>query len=57
MMESEYEEFWGIHMPGNAMCFQSGDEDMKIPGSVADSRGYHIPPMPDSDLGPWVCSR
>ena len=28
-----------------------------IPGSVADSSGYHIPPKPGSDFGPWNCSR
>ena len=30
-------------MAGNVMCFRSGEEDMKIPGSVADSSCYHIP--------------
>ena len=39
------------------MCFRSGEEDMKFPGSVADSSGYHNPPKPGSDLGPWNCSR
>ena len=39
------------------MCFRSGEEDIKIPGSVADSSGCHIPPKPGSDLGPWNCSR
>ena len=38
------------------MCFRSGEEDMKIPESVADSSGCHIPPKPGSDLGPWNCS-
>ena len=39
------------------MCFRSGEEDMKIPESVADSNGCYIPPKPGSDLGPWNCSR
>ena len=38
------------------MCFRSGEEDMKIPGSVADC-GCHIPPKPGSDLGPLNCNR
>ena len=33
------------------MCFQSGEESIKIPGSAAYSRCYHIPPKPKSDLG------
>ena len=45
-----------MYIAGNAMCFRSGKEDMKIPRSVADSSGYHIP-KPGSDLGPWNCSR
>ena len=44
-------------MAGNVMCFRSGEENMKIPGSVADSSGCHIPPKHGSDLGPWNCSR
>ena len=36
------------------MCFRSGEEDMKITGSVADSSGCHIPPKPGSDLGTVV---
>ena len=55
--DPEYEEFWGCHMPGNVMCFQSGEEDMKISGSVADSSGYHILPKPEFVLDPWNCSR
>ena len=39
-------------MAGSVMCFRRGEEDMKIPGSVADSSGYYIPPKPGSDLGP-----
>ena len=31
------------------MCFRSGEEDEKIPVSVADSCG-HITPKPGSDL-------
>ena len=42
---------------GNVMCFQSDEEAMKIPGSVADSRGCRIPPKPGSDLGPSNCSK
>ena len=45
--------FFGCHMAGNVMCFRSDEEDMKIPGPVADSRGCHISPKPGSDLGPW----
>ena len=41
----------------SVMCFRSDEEDMKIPGSVADSSGCHIPPTPGSDLGPWNFSR
>ena len=25
------------------MCFRSGEEDIKVPGPIADSCGYHIP--------------
>ena len=39
------------------MCFRSGEEDMKIPGTVADSSVCHIPPKSGSDLSPWNCSR
>ena len=39
----EWEEILGCHMVGNIMCFRSVKEDMTIPGSVADSSGYHIP--------------
>ena len=39
------------------MCFRSGEEDMKIPGSIADFSGHYITPKPGSDLGPWNCSR
>ena len=35
------------------MCFGSGEEDMKNPGSVADSSGHHIIPKPGSDPAPW----
>ena len=55
--DPEQEEFLGCYMAGNVMCFRSDEEDMKIPGSVADSRGCHIPTKPASDLGPWNCSR
>ena len=27
--------------------------NIKITGSIADSSGYHIPPKPEYDLGPW----
>ena len=53
----EKEEFLGCHMAGNIMCFRSGKEDRKIPGSVADSSGHHITPKSGSDLGPWNFSR
>ena len=36
----------GCHMAGNVMCFRSDEEDMKIPGSVADSSGCFIPLNP-----------
>ena len=36
----------GSHMAGNVMCFRSDEEDMKIPGSVADSSGCFIPLNP-----------
>ena len=49
--DPEQEEFLGCHMVGNVMCFRSDEEDMKIPGSVADLSGCHIPPKPGSDLG------
>ena len=39
------------------MCIRSCEEDMKIQISVADLSGYHIPPKPDSDLGPLNCGR
>ena len=56
--DPEQEEFLECHMAGNVMCFRSDVEDMKIPGSVADSSGCHIPPKPRSDLGPgetlWI---
>ena len=39
------------------MCYQGDEEDMKIPGSVADSSDCYIPPKPGSDLGPWKCSK
>ena len=55
--DPEKEDFLGCHMAGNVMCFRIGEEDMKIPGSVADSSSCHIPPKPGSDLGPWNCSR
>ena len=42
---------------GQCHVFGSAEEDMKIPGSVADSSGCHIPLKPKSDLGPWNCSR
>ena len=42
---------------GQCHVFRSDEEDMKIPGSVADSSGCHIPPKPGSDLGLWNCSR
>ena len=42
------EDFLGCHMAGNVICFRSDEEDMKIPGSVADSRGCHITPKPGS---------
>ena len=51
------QEFLGCHMAANAMWFRSDEEDMRIPGSVADSSGCHIPPKPGSALGPWNCSR
>ena len=35
---------------GNIVCFQSDEENMKIPGSVADSSGCHIPLKPGYDL-------
>ena len=41
--DTEQEDFLGCYMAGNVMCFRSGEEDMKIPGSVADSSGCHIP--------------
>ena len=53
----EQEDFLGCHMAGNIMCFLSDEEDMTIPGSVADSSGCSIPLKPGSDLGPWNCSR
>ena len=43
-------------MAGNVICFRSGEWDMKIQGSVADSSGRHIIPKPRSDLGPWNCT-
>ena len=46
-----------ISYGGQFMCFRNGKEDMKIPESVADSSGCHIPPKPGSDLGPWNCRR
>ena len=55
--DPEQEDFFGCHMAGNVMRFWSGEEDMKIPGSVANSSGCHIPPKPGSDLGPWNCIR
>ena len=44
-------------MADKVECFRSGDKDLKITGSVADSSGYHIPPKPGSDLELWNCSR
>ena len=55
--DPEQEDVLGCHMAVNVMCFRSDEEDMKIPGSVADSSGCHIPPKPGSDLGPWNCNR
>ena len=55
--DPEQEGVLGCHMAGNVMCFRSGEADMKIPESVADSSGCCIPPKPGSDLGPWNCSR
>ena len=34
--DPEQGEFLGYHMAGNVMFFRSDEEDMKIPGSVAD---------------------
>ena len=34
------------------MCFRSGEEDLKITGSVADTSRCHIPTKPGSDLDP-----
>ena len=48
--DPEQEEFLGCHAAGNVMCFQSDEGDMKIPASVADSLGCHIPPKPGSYL-------
>ena len=53
--DPEQEDFLGCHMAGNVICFRSGEEDMKIPGSVADSSGCDIPPKTGSDEGPWNC--
>ena len=55
--DPEQEEFLGCHMAGNVMCFRSCVEDMKIQGSVADPSICNIPPKPESDLGPWNCSK
>ena len=49
--------FLGCKIAGNATCFRSGEEEMKIPGSVADSSSHHSPPKPGSNSGPWNCSR
>ena len=54
VFDPKQEEFSGCHMAGNVMCFRSDEEDTKIPGSVADSSGCHIPPKPGCDLGPWM---
>ena len=37
-------------MVGSAMCFRSGKEDKKFPGSVADSCGNHITPQQNLEL-------
>ena len=37
-------------MSGNVMCFRSGEEDMIIPESVANSSCYQVPPKAGSDL-------
>ena len=50
--DPEKEKCLGCRMACNVMCVRSGEEDTKIPGSVADSSGYHIPARPESDLGP-----
>ena len=55
--EPEQKELLECHMAGNVMCLRTNEEGMKIQGSVADSRGCHIPPKPGSDLGPWNYSR
>ena len=44
-------------MAGNNMRFRSGEEDMNIPESVADSSGHHSMSKPRSDLGQRKCSR
>ena len=49
--------FLGWKIAGNATCFRSGEEEMKIPGSVAYSSGHHITPKSTSNSGPWNCSR
>ena len=43
--------FWD-YMDGNAMCFRSDEEDLIIPGSVADLSAYLIPQKPGPDLEP-----
>ena len=55
--DPEQMEFLEYQMAGNVMCFRSVEENMKIPGSVVDLSGYHFPPKPGSDLGPWNCNR
>ena len=49
--------FLGCYIVGNIVCFRSGVEVPKNPGSVADSSGYHILQKPGSNLGPWNCNR
>ena len=55
--DPEQEEILGCHMEGTVMCFRSDEEDMKIPRSVADSSGCHIPSKSGSGLGQRNCSR
>ena len=55
--DPEKAAFYGCHMAGNDMCFRSGEEDMKIQGSVADSSDHYITPKSGSHLEPWNCSR
>ena len=41
--DPEQEDFLGCHMTGNVMCFRSGEEDMKIPGSSGRHRPVSYP--------------